>query len=352
MPQGWPAWWRRRGATARALLPLAWLFGVVGALRRYGYRRGWLPSWRAPLPVVVIVIGNVTVGGSGKTPLVLFVARALRAAGLHPGIVSRGYRRAADAPDPMPVLDATDARQAGDEPLLLRRQSGCPVWVGRRRAAVAAALLAAHPEVDVLLADDGLQHYALQRDVELVVVDARGAGNGWLLPAGPLRERWTRRRDATLGDAAVLATLSDDGAPRFALRRRLGGARHLASGERVELLELQRRHPGCALDAAAGIGDPRRFFDQLRDAGVALGHTLALPDHAAFDADPLAALNAPAVLVTEKDALKCAPGQRAFARVWAVELELDADPAFLPWLLARCAPAVRPKETVDGLPPA
>ncbi|OIQ78187.1 tetraacyldisaccharide 4'-kinase [mine drainage metagenome] len=204
----------------------------------------------------------------------------------------------------------------------------------------------------MLLADDGLQHYALQRDVELVVADARGAGNGWLLPAGPLRERWSRRRDATLGDAAVLAALPDDGTPRFALRRRLGVARHLLSGERVELSELQRRHADRALDAAAGIGDPQRFFDHLRDAGVTLGQALALPDHAAFDADPLAALDAPAVLVTEKDALKCEPGQRAFARVWAVDLELDADPAFIPWLLSRCASAVRPKETADGLPPA
>ncbi len=339
MPRGWPAWWLRRAGVARALLPLAWLFGAVGALRRAGYWRGWLRSWRAPVPV--IVVGNVSVGGSGKTPLVLFIARALRSAGLHPGIVSRGYRRAAHAPDPMPVHDDTAAQLAGDEPLLLRRQSGCPVWVGRQRAAAAAALLRAHPEVDVLLADDGLQHYALQRDVELVVVDARGAGNGWLLPAGPLREAWQRRRDATLGAGAVLAALPADGTPRFALRRRLGAARHLASGERLELAALQRRHAGHALDAAAGIGDPTQFFTQLRDAGVVLGHTLALPDHAAFDTDPLAALNAPALLVTEKDALKCQPGQSAFARVWAVELELDADPAFVPWLLARCARASR-----------
>ena len=336
MSAGWPAFWLRRGLAARALLPLAWLFGALAAARRLAYRRGWRRGWRAPVPVVVI--GNVTVGGSGKTPLVLAVARALRAGGLHPGIVSRGYRRARGAPEPMAVLPDGDVRLCGDEPLLLRRLADCPVWVGRRRARAAAALLRAHPEVDVLLADDGLQHPALQRDVELVAVDPRGPGNAWLLPAGPLRERWQRRRDATLGPPDALA-LAPSQAPHFALQRRLGGARHLASGARLTLAELCRRHAGNALDAAAGIGDPQQFFSQLRAAGVPLRCALALPDHAAFDADPLATLCAPAVLVTDKDGLKCHPGMRAFERIWTVELELDVDPAFWPWLLARVARA-------------
>ncbi len=336
MSAGWPAFWMRRGIVAHALLPLAWVFGALSALRRLAYRLRWLSAWRAPVPVVVI--GNVTVGGSGKTPLVLAAAQALRAAGLHPGIVSRGYRRARGAPEPMAVLPDTDVRACGDEPLLLRRLADCPVWVGRRRAHAAAALLRAHPEVDVLLADDGLQHLALLRDVEIVVVDPRGPGNGWLLPSGPLRERWQRRRDATLGPRDALASAPGEAA-RFALERRLGHARHLASGARLTLAELCRRHAGNALDAAAGIGDPQQFFSQLRAAGVPLRHALALPDHAAFDPDPLAMLTAPAVLVTDKDGLKCHPAMRTYDRIWSVELELDADPAFWPWLLARVARA-------------
>ena len=339
MPQGWPAWWRRRSATARTLLPLAWLFGGVGALRRYGYRRGWLPSWRAPLPVVVI--GNVTVGGSGKTPLVLFVARALRDAGLHPGIVSRGYRRAADAPDPMPVLDATAARQAGDEPLLLRRLCACPVWVGSRRARAAQGLLRAHPEVDVLLSDDGLQHFALARDVQLVVLDGRGTGNGWPLPAGPLREPATRPRDATLGPDALAG-----GAPKpfFALRRSMGELRNLGDSSRLSLHEFKARFATTPVSAAAAIGHPEQFFGMLRHAGLELARTASAPDHQALSPELLGELPG-LVLMTEKDALKCGVRQPELERLWAVQLRLEVDPGFVPWLLARLARAtLRPHD--------
>jgi tetraacyldisaccharide 4'-kinase len=344
--RGWPAWWLRRGALAMVLAPLALLFGAGAALRRLAYRRGWRAAWRAPVPL--LVVGNVTVGGSGKTPLVLAVARALRAHGWHPGIVSRGYGRDPRAPDPLRVDIGSDPAACGDEPLLLRRLAACPVWVGRDRAAAARALLGSDPEVDLLLSDDGLQHLGLARDLELVVVDSRGAGNGWLLPAGPLREPWQRRRDATLGPPAALARV-DAAAPRFTLQRRLGALRQFQSGLRLDAAAFARQHAGARVAALAAIGDPQQFFAMLGAAGIALTSTLALPDHAAPDASACAGLKADALILTEKDALKCEPAWAASADVWVAELELDIDPAFIPWLLAQL-PAL--PEHRHGLPPA
>ena len=329
---GWPAWWMRRCWLSRALLPCAGLFAALAAARRLAYRRGWLKAWQAPVPVVVI--GNVTVGGTGKTPLVLSMAEQLRRAGWKPGIVSRGYGRMAQAADPMEVRADADPALTGDEPLLLRRLSGCPVWVGSSRPQAARALLRAHPEVDLLLSDDGLQHLALARDLELVVVDARGPGNGWLLPAGPLREPWNRRRDATLGPREALATMPQ-ASPGFVIRRHLGAVRQLATGERIGIEAFVQRHAGQAIAAAAGIGHLEQFFAMLRQAGIPLSSTLALPDHHAFGADAFVAISASAVLITEKDALKCKALQIQLARLWAVELQLDVDPAFFPWLRAQ-----------------
>ena len=318
------------------LLPLSYLFGAIAALRRLIYRKGWKQAWHAPVPV--IVVGNVTVGGTGKTPLVLAIAQHLRAAGWQPGIVSRGHARKESGATPLQVEPDADPGTTGDEPLLLRRLAGCPVWVGRRRAAAAQALLRAHPEVNVLLSDDGLQHLALGRDVELVVTDLRGPGNGWLLPAGPLREPWNRRRDATLGPAESLDSAPHDGAlatPRFALQRKLGMVRQLATGQQLRLQDFLALHVGQDLAAAAGIGHPEQFFGMLRQAGASLTATLALPDHHAFDTDPFAPIQACAVLITEKDALKCRGSVTRLDRLWAVALQLEADPAFFPWLLAQ-----------------
>ena len=180
--------WYRRDHHSNWLLilwPLSQLFRVLVAIRLLAYRRGWLKIWHAPVPV--IIVGNITVGGSGKTPLVLWLAEFLGRNGLHPGIISRGYGGFANFP--VAVTVNSDAAMVGDEPLLLARRTNCPVWVGRSRVDTAQSLLAAHPECDVLISDDGLQHYALARDVEISVVDGlRRLGNSLLLPAGPLRE--------------------------------------------------------------------------------------------------------------------------------------------------------------------
>lgn len=322
----------RRSLRAVALLPLAGVFGLFAAARRLAYRQGWLPCWRASTPV--IVVGNVTVGGTGKTPLVLAIARSLRAAGWQPGIVSRGHGRSRHAPDPLEVLPDEDPGRTGDEPLLLARLSGCPVCVGRNRGRATQALLQAHTEVDIVLSDDGLQHLGLARDVELVVVDARGAGNGWLLPAGPLRESWDRPRAATLGPPDALRRVTSE-TPRFAISRHLGMVRNLKSGERLTLAAFLQRCAGLGIAAAAGIGNPEQFFAMLRQAGVPLRHTLALPDHHRYERDPFGAMPTAAILITEKDALKCDASVIPLERLWAVDLEVDIDPAFFPWLQAQ-----------------
>ncbi len=190
--------WYRLSSVSVLLFPISLVFRLLVAFRRLLFRLGVLPSVRLEVPV--IIVGNMTVGGTGKTPLILALVEALRAKGLRPGILSRGY--GGTDPGPRAVRAGDDAVQAGDEPLLLAERSGCPVWIGADRAAAARALLAAHARCDVILCDDGLQHYRLQRDFEIAVEDERGSGNGLLLPAGPLREPAGRRVDATVVNGA------------------------------------------------------------------------------------------------------------------------------------------------------
>ncbi|MFN3569899.1 MAG: tetraacyldisaccharide 4'-kinase, partial [Polaromonas sp.] len=181
--------WLRRGPLACLLLPLALLFGVLGRVRRSLYRANLLRSEKMPVPVVVV--GNVVAGGAGKTPTVIALVQHLQAAGIRAGVVSRGYGRRGEGC--LEVLPDTPPELSGDEPALIRRATHAPVFVAARRADAARALLAAHPATQLIVCDDGLQHYALQRDLEIAVFDDRGAGNGWLLPAGPLREPWPER---------------------------------------------------------------------------------------------------------------------------------------------------------------
>ena len=314
--------WYRLSAISLALWPVSLLFRLLVALRRVAYRSGLLTAAR--LPVAVIVVGNLVAGGSGKTPLVLWLASMLKKSGHTPGIVSRGYGGSAAAS--MAVAATSPVNLVGDEPLLLARASDCPVWIGRDRVAAASGLLAAHPECDVLILDDGLQHYRLARDIEIAVEDARGAGNGFLLPAGPLREPLSRQVDAWVVNSA--APRSHDSAYRMDLR---GDRFHRVAAPR-DAVPASAFAGKQALHAVAGIGNPKRFFDQLADLGlVAANH--AFPDHHAYSADDLEFGDCDAVLMTEKDAVKC----EAFARDnwYALQVEAELAPAFFDFILAK-----------------
>jgi tetraacyldisaccharide 4'-kinase len=324
--------WQRRGPLACALWPLSLVFGAIAAARRLAFATGLRRAVRLDVPV--IVVGNLTVGGTGKTPTVIALVEALRQAGMTPGVISRGYgARRIGAPRRVHPGDA--AGDTGDEPLLIVQRTGAPLFVCPARAAAARALCMAYPEVDVIISDDGLQHYVLARDVELVVFDHRLGGNGFLLPAGPLREPLSRRRDATLVNDSF--SRQPPPWPHTYLMR-------LVPGQAWQLNEPARRRPladfaaGDVL-AAAGIGVPERFFATLRAAGLR-PRTLSLPDHYAFERNPFDNASADAILITEKDAVKCALWRDP--RIWVVPVEAALD--------ARVVALV--VEKIRGRPPA
>ncbi len=292
--------WLHRGALAFLLFPLSLVFMLVAAVRRAAYRRGWLATHRVPVPV--IVVGNVIVGGSGKTPVVQAIVRHLADRGLRVGVISRGYgRRSHDCREVLPDSDAADV---GDEPLLIARSCAVPVFVAARRVEAAQALLKAHPETQVLVSDDGLQHYALARDIEVCVFDERATGNGWLLPAGPLREAWPRAVDFVVGGNG------------HAVERSLASEAIRADGTRSPLAGLRE------VTAVAGIAKPQAFFDMLKAAGVDVKHNVALPDHHDF-AGPLEVPGE--IACTEKDAVKL---WRTRPDAWSVPLHVKLAPAF------------------------
>lgn len=293
------------------LLPLSLVFGLLAAVRRGLYRSGVLSSFSLPVPVVVV--GNIAVGGTGKTPLVLWLAQFLRERGYRPGIVSRGY--GASAAVPREVAPDADPSLVGDEPLLMARRGICPVWVGRDRVAAGLALLQAHPDCDVMLCDDGLQHYRLRRDVEIAVVDGmRGCGNRLLLPAGPLREGVGRLRSV---DAVVVN--GGSAWPGYAMSLAGSAFRNLRDPFRTTVAgDFQ----GMKLHAVAGIGNPQRFFGYLNGLGLACEEH-AFPDHHPYRADDLAFAGADVVLMTEKDAVKCAAFAAANWWMLAVDARVD-----------------------------
>jgi tetraacyldisaccharide 4'-kinase len=312
--------WQRRGVIAWLLWPLSWIFAGIAASRRLAFRQGWFRSESAGIPVVVV--GNVTVGGTGKTPTVIALIDGLRDAGMTPGVVSRGYGGTRGTKAPLAVHAGSAAREAGDEPTLIARRTAAPVFVCADRVAAVRALRQAHPDVNVIISDDGLQHYRLRRDVEIVVFDQRLGGNGFLLPAGPLREPLTRRRDATLINDPHARTLPP-GKNTFALS--------LAPGAAWRIDQPDDRQPLTAFAtlrviAAAGIGAPERFFAMLRQQGIR-PETRPLPDHYNFDVNPFESDTADAILVTEKDAVKC--GDWHDARLWAVPVRGVLDPRLI-----------------------
>lgn len=306
---------RRLSPALWLLLPLSWLFAGLAWLNR----RQAKP---VRLPVPVIVVGNITVGGAGKTPLTIWLARQLKEQGWRPGIVSRGY--GGENAAPRAVAPAASPAEVGDEPILLARRTGLPVWVGRDRAAAGLALLAAEPAVDIILCDDGLQHYRLGRDVELAVFDGRGAGNGWRLPVGPLREPLSRIAavDAVICNGLPDARLPAE-VPSFAMR--------LLPGSFYRLDEPQHCCEAAALAgkklyALAGIGDPGRFFRTLEGLGLVC-ETHPFPDHHAYAASDLAFAKDGILLMTEKDAVKCAG--LTTGETWVLPVEAELSPALI-----------------------
>ncbi|WP_292448046.1 tetraacyldisaccharide 4'-kinase [Methylibium sp.] len=327
-----------RGALASALWPVSLLYRCLVALRRLAYRLRLVRSARLARPV--LVVGNRVAGGAGKTPTVIALLAHLQAQGWQPGVVSRGYGRSTHGL--VAVTAATPPHAAGDEPLLIHLRSGAPVVVGADRVAAARALLVAHPEVNLLVCDDGLQHLRLQRDVDVVVFDARGAGNGWLLPAGPLREPLAAPSSAATSLLLYNAPAPSTPLPGFVARRCLTGA--------VALDDWWRGRPATAagltalrgrrLYACAGIAQPQAFFALLRAQGLDF-EALTLPDHAGLDVLPWPA-DAADVIVTEKDAVKLETGRVARERpattVWVAPLNFSPEPAFLAALDAALAP--------------
>ena len=336
MPRSAPGFWQHRGVAAWSLFPLSLVFAFLAGLRRRLFAFGLKKAERLPVPVVVV--GNIAVGGSGKTPIALWLASELCAHGRRPGIVSRGYGGSVEGVAEVP--SGGDPACFGDEPVLMATISACPVFVGRDRPAAGRALLAAHPEVDVLIADDGLQHYRLARDVEIVVVDEATLGNRLRLPAGPLREGVARLAEATL----VLAHGSLSSTLMQAIRRvpvfgfSLAGGAFERVGNRAERC-LPADLRGRRIHALAGIGRPERFFTQLEGMGLVITRR-PFADHHVFTPADLAVPDGDVLLMTEKDAVKCAPFAPADSWVWPVRAQLAPEAADL--IL----------EKIDGFPTA
>lgn len=326
--------WLARGPLARLLYPLSLLYRALFALRRLLYAWGGRSATHLPVPVVVV--GNVVVGGAGKTPTTIAVVRHLLAQGWQPGVVSRGHGR--HHTKVVEVGAQSDVADTGDEPLLIQRATGVPVWVARQRAAAGLALLRAHPAVDVIVCDDGLQHLALARDLEVVVFDDRGLGNGWMLPAGLLREPWPRRSDVP---ALVLHQQRQPAppfCPGFVAHRALADEAVDALGRATPLKLLAASD--APLLAFAGIARPEVFFDMLAERGLRLSQVWPLPDHADVAAQwPALQAQCPTgatVLCTEKDAVKLWPLLNDTSpRVLAVPLTLTPEPVFFKALDAR-----------------
>jgi tetraacyldisaccharide 4'-kinase len=324
------SWWRPGDPLSTLLAPFGWLYRGLWSVHALSYARGWRRAGALPVPVVVV--GNLVVGGAGKTPTVLATVRLLQQRGFAPGVVSRGWGRSSTGI--VEVEPSAPASLVGDEPLLLRLRGAVPVFVGADRVATSAALLRKHKRVDVIVSDDGAQHLALPRDATVLVFDERGVGNGRLLPAGPLREPMGKRAPpgcVVLYNAAAPSTRWRG----LGAARRLGGVVELGDWWRgraasPHALEALRDQP---LVAAAGIAQPERFFAMLEAAGLQF-ERCPLPDHHDFETMPWSA-DDPAAIVTEKDAVKLRPEDVGTTRVWVATLDFEPEPAYAQALLRR-----------------
>jgi tetraacyldisaccharide 4'-kinase len=328
------------------LLPFAWIYGLVVWIKQLIVDSGLLHTlgiYRAA-PVPIIIVGNIRVGGTGKTPLVIALANELVERGFRPGVISRGYQPNTRSLLAQPTAVNRDGKptEVGDEPVLMaqRIHNSVPIWVYRKRKACIDALLQAHPEVNVIISDDGLQHVALLRwpareggrDLELVVEDERGDGNGRLLPAGPLRESAKRERDATI----TISQLPPKSEP-FSSSHELHLSPIIDSAyplhrpnEPITFAQMLSRLVGLKVGALAAIGNPKKFFDALVNLGVHIDQTLALPDHASVRDHDLKVLAVDLILITEKDAVKCVDIDDA--RIWVIPMRLEIPADFSIWV--------------------
>jgi tetraacyldisaccharide 4'-kinase len=323
--------WQRRGLLAWLLWPLSRVYAALLHIRVSLYRLGVLQARRLPVPVVVV--GNVLLGGTGKTPVVMALVTYLQSQGWQVGVISRGYGR--QTAGCLEVSAASRAQDVGDEPTLIHHRTQVPVFVAESRVEAGQALLHHYPQVNVLVSDDGLQHLPLARDVEIGVFDDRGVGNGWLLPAGPLREPWPRALDLTLHTGQRPAFAGFQG------QRQLANYALRADGGRVSLSSLCDQ-PVVAL---AAIAQPEVFFAMLRAQGLTLRHVIALPDHFDFSSSDRFDSIDYQLLCTEKDAVKLWPLQPA---ALAVPLEFTLPPSF--WSALDAQLPTRPDNTTSATP--
>lgn len=315
------AWHNKNAFYYLILIPLSYVFSFITSLRRFSYQIGLSTSHRLAVPV--IIVGNINMGGSGKTPVVMWLVEQLKKEGYQPGVISRGY--GIENGQPMGVQQNSVAAEIGDEPLLIARRGGCPVWVGVNRVEAGKALLIAHPECNVIISDDGLQHYCLKRDVELVVADQQTAAGQRLLPAGPLREPFSRLKTVDAVICNGKKTITD----AFEMQFENQMFYNLAN----ESLQVKATHfQGKAVAALAGIGKPERFFDYLQNLGV-VAQGLSFEDHYAFTAHDLENIECDALIMTEKDAVKCE--EFAKAHHWVLPITAKMDTALLPLILEK-----------------
>lgn len=317
------SFWYSKNIWSYLLLPLTGLFALVTSVRRMAYRLGWLRSEHAGVPTVVV--GNLSVGGNGKTPVVIWLCEELKAAGFKPGVISRGYGGKADH-YPLSLDPNTKGSQAGDEPVLIYHRCQCPVVVSPNRIEAAKRLRQEH-QVDVIISDDGLQHYALQRDIEIVVVDGeRRYGNGFLLPSGPLRESRKRLKNVDI----IINNGGKVQGNEVSMALTAGEILPVAKGVQA----FDKAKQGKRVNACAGIGHPPRFFRTLSELGFTVEKQVPFADHHAFDEEEIKALEQTLpLLMTEKDAVKCR--DFALTQSWYVPVTANIDATVADLIIAK-----------------
>jgi tetraacyldisaccharide 4'-kinase len=330
--------WQRGSIWQIILRPLSWLFAAITATRRFLFRIGISKISNVSVPV--IIVGNISAGGTGKTPLVIAIAELLEKSNKHPGVITRGYVQSRMQPRTLapPIVSQQGTITASDEAMLMSQRLRAPVFANPNRVAAAELLLKRYPNTDVVISDDGLQHYRLGRDIEIAVVDGqRGFGNQQLIPAGPLRESVARLKTVDCivvnGVAKIGLDLEQYGVPVF--RMSLGNEQFfkLSGGDAVSMADFHAIWAMKKIHALAGIGNPQRFFDHLKRLGIICSATHPFSDHHAFARADLNFPDADIILMTEKDAVKC----KAFAddRMWAMRVDALLPPEFDAFILER-----------------